>query len=223
MRVERWTSPTGKVRLLTRLDARRSERYALAAGLAVPHRIREERSFGSVRPGGARPAWPDERRAWRRALRRAVDDAEVVLTSDVLDCYPSIGEGAIRRAATWTGGDPEALIACLTECWDAGIAGLPIGPDASSVVADAVLSIADARARAAGLQPVRWVDDVVFAGDRAAVARGARAWRVALGDLGLREHEGKRRTYVDRTATVGAILPRTSLAARGDRGIMRSS
>jgi hypothetical protein len=83
------------------------------------------------------------------------------------------------------------------------------------VVADAVLALADERAAAAGCTPVRWVDDVVFAGDRDAVARASRSWRGALIELGMREHDGKR------TADPIAVLG--SLAAASGRGIMRGT
>jgi len=151
-------------------------------------------------------------------MRSALDGAEAALASDVAACYPSIGEQAIRMASTWAGGDPEPLLAFLERAHEAGAAGLPIGPAPSSTIADAILAIADRQAGAAGLLPVRWVDDVVFAGSRGEVARAAHAWRIALHDLGLREHEGKRRT-IDARGTV----PAPSLAARPERVIMRSS
>jgi hypothetical protein len=63
--------------------------------------------------------------------------------------------------------------------------------------------------------PIRWVDDVVFAGDRDPVAWASRAWRDALVELRMREHEGKR--------TTSLIDVPTSPGARGGRGIMRGS
>ena len=82
--------------------------------------------------------------------------------------------------------------------------------------AEAVLALADERARIAGCLPVRWVDDVVFAGDPAAVHRAWRAWTVALGELGLREHEGKR-------STGAPAIGHGSLDGAGRRDIMRGS
>ena len=141
--------------------------------------------------------------------------ASSVLRSDVTECFPSIGERAIRIAAAHAGGDPVPLLRLIRRYREAGGFGIPIGPSASARVADAVLALADERARAAGCLPVRWVDDVVFAGDRGAVARGSRAWREALLELGLQEHEGKRSS--------SRIAARGSPVACEGRGIMRGS
>lgn len=219
MQVERWTSPAGKHRLITTLDATEATHYRRATALALPRRPPDIRSFGCDRPGVHR-AWRAERVAWRAELRTALAQADAVVASDVADCYPSICERAIRMATTWAGGDPEPLFAFLARTRAAGSRGVPIGPGPSSVIADAVLAIADERARAAGLVPVRWVDDVVFAGDRHLVARASRSWRAALRELGLHEHEGKRRSIRD--ARAGVVLG-PSLAARPERVIMRSS
>ena len=125
---------------------------------------------------------------------------------------------AARRA----NGDAEPLLAFLERMHEGGVAGLPIGPGPSSTIANAVLAIADRRAATSGIAPIRWVDDVVFAGDRDPVARAAAAWRRALGDLGLREHEGKRRVIPAEPDAVAAILG-PCLAARSHRVIMRST
>ena len=211
MQLERWTSPAGKRRSLSILDAAESGRYRRAVAIALPRP--PPASYGLTHPAGRR--WYDERRAYRTAIRSAVAAADVAIVSDVAECYPSIGSIAIRLASRRAAGDPEPLLAFLASAHDAGIEGLPIGPAASAAVADAVLAIADARAAAAGLVPIRWVDDVVFAGSRDQVARAERAWRAALHELGLRDHEGKRRR-------VGAP-PAPSLARACGRAIMRSS
>ena len=218
MRVERWTSPAGKRRLLTTLDEAEAALYRRVTALALPRRPPDLRAFGCERPRGRRP-WCDERVAWRAELRLALASADAVVASDVADCYPSIGERAIRMASSWAEGEPEPLLAFLARVRAAGSGdGLPVGPGPSAAIADAVLSIADERARAAGLVPVRWVDDVVFAGDGGQVARAARAWGTALRELGLREHEGKRRTVRD-VRNVAASSP----ASQPERVIMRSS
>jgi hypothetical protein len=148
--------------------------------------------------------------------------AEFVVVSDVADCYATIGEGAIRMAVQRAGGVPEPLLAQLAQHAAAGVRGIAVGPWPSAVVCEAVLSIADARAAAAGVPPIRWVDDVVFAGDREAVRRAARAWTGALAELGLREHEGKRVSFRPPGGSVGTIGP-PSLAGRDRRGIIRAS
>jgi len=135
-----------------------------------------------------------ERRAWRSALIEAANPGAVVVVSDVAACYPSIGELALRAASRAAGGDPAPLIEELRRVWANGSRGLPIGPAASSYLADAVLAIADAAADGAGVVPVRWVDDVAFVGDHRSVGRSARAWAATLRELGLREHDGKHRS-----------------------------
>jgi hypothetical protein len=122
------------------------------------------------------------------------------------------------------GGDPRPLLEFLDGLREGGVRGLPIGPQPSLRVAEAILAIADERARTAGISPIRWVDDVVFAGARDDVARAHRAWHSTLGELGLREHEGKHREYRDRERATAAIAPRASLGGWGGaHGIMRSS
>ena len=221
MLVERWTSPAGKRRLLTRLDHAEAALYRQATEMAIPRRRADPRSFGSAHLRGRR-SWHQERAAWRAEVRGALGGARAIEVSDVADCYPSIGAPVIRMAARWAGGDPEPLLAFLERMHEGGAVGLPIGPDPSSTIADAVLAIADHRAAIAGIAPIRWVDDVVFAGDREQVVRAARAWRRALGDLGLCEHEGKRRSITVEPEAVATIL-RPCLAARSQRVIMRSS
>jgi hypothetical protein len=190
--------------------------YALAAAIAFPRPPEGPASFGAPRPGH-RSTWIAERRRWRAAIRTRTTGAASIVVSDVAACYPSIGETAIRMAARQAGGEPSALLRVLARYWEAGGDGIPIGPTASGPIAEAVLVLADERARIAGCLPVRWVDDVVFAGDPAAVHRAWRAWKVTLAELGLREHEGKRSTSAPALAGPG------SLAGVDRRDIMRGS
>jgi len=213
MQLERWTSPHGKRRVLTRLDPEEQRRYELAATVAFPG-MPGPSVFGSSTPARSAPL-AVERRRWRAALRARATGASGIVRSDVSDCFASIGDRAIRSAAAQAGGDPAPLLRAILRYREAGGVGIPIGPAASGAVADAVLGLADERARQAGCLPVRWVDDVVFAGDRDAVARASRAWRDALIDLGLREHEGKR--------CANDIGPYGSSDGGVGRGIMRGS
>jgi hypothetical protein len=212
MQLERWTSPAGKRRVLTRLDRDEHRRYARSVAVAFARRSPGPTVFGSPAPART-VTLAAERRRWRAAIREGAAAATVV-RSDVADCFPSIGERSIRMAAMNAGGDPRPLLRVLEEYRDAGGTGIPIGPPPSGAIADAVLAIADELARTAGCLPIRWVDDVVFAGERDAVARASRAWRDALVELGMREHEGKRTSAMD---------VHTSPAAGGGRGIMRGS
>ena len=214
MQLLEWTSPTGKRRVLTQLDAAERRRFALAVALALPGVRPGPSVFGS--PAPARPtSVAVDRRRWRAAIRTRAAGAPSVVSSDVAACFPSIGERAIRIAAARAGGDPAPLLRTIRRYREAGGSGIPIGPIASATVADAVLAIADEHARQAGCLPIRWVDDVVFAGGRDAVARASRAWREALAELGLEEHEGKRIS--------NEITVRGSPGPAIGRGIMRGS
>jgi hypothetical protein len=214
MQLEEWTSPAGKRRVLTRLDPTEGRRYRFAVAVAFPDARPGPSVFGSPAPGRA-VSLVTERRRWRAAVRERAAGATRIVTSDVAACFPSIGERAIRIAAVRAGGDPVPLLRTLRRYREIGGVGLPIGPTASATVADAVLEIADERARTAGCLPVRWVDDVLFAGDHDAVARASRAWRDALAELGLQEHEGKRLSNeIGVAGSPGGVI---------GRGIMRRS
>jgi hypothetical protein len=216
--VERWTAPTGKVRLLVHMDPAAAVRYARAARVAVPRAIAGPNSYGSARRPEDRPRFGPERRAWRAALLRAAGPGDVAETGDVAACYPSIGERSLRAAARAVGGDPGPVLRLLREVHAMGVHGLPVGPVASSYLADAVLSLADLAAARAGVLPVRWVDDVVFAGSSDAVARATTAWRRTLAELGLAEHEGKRRTgrgVLEIASAVGTTASTVDAAGHG--------
>ncbi|MEP6758068.1 MAG: hypothetical protein ABJB55_02620 [Actinomycetota bacterium] len=220
MRLERWISPAGRTRWLTILDPGEEATYAAATRLALARPLVGPRSFGH--PLGSRP-WPSARRAWSRTIRAAVTPGALVVVNDVASCYPSIGERALRIAVRNAGGFLDPVLAALHRCHGLGIDGLPIGPAPSAHLAEAVLAIADDRARAAGLAPIRWVDDVVFAGDRGAVLRAERAWLEALGDLGLHGNDAKRRSFVSDGGDILALIGGTSVPGGDRRGIIRTS
>jgi len=211
MRLEQWTSPAGKRRVLTRLDLHERRLYGRAAAIAFPDPRIGPGVFGS--PAHATSV-ATERRRWRSAVRGRAAGARAIVVSDVEACYPSISERTIRMAAARSGGDPAPLLRVIDGYRDVGGEGIPIGPVASAFVADVILAVADEAARTAGCAPVRWVDDVVFAGDRDAVVRASLAWRRALIELRMREHDGKR------TADPIGVLGSPETAS--GRGIMRA-
>jgi hypothetical protein len=221
MRLERWTSSSGRRRWLTSLDPREARAYAAAVRLALPHLELGPRSFGA--PTGPGRSWRTARLAWQRTVATESSGAGLVIVSDVAACYPSMRPAAIRMAARRAGGEPEPLLAQLARFREAGVRGIPIGPEPSAWLAEAILSIADERARRAGIPPIRWVDDVVFAGDRDAVRRACVAWARALHEVGLRENESKRRTCVPGTSEGIAAIGAPSLAGCICRGIIRTS
>ncbi len=221
MRLERWTSSSGRRRWLTKLEPHEARAYAAAVGLALPHLAVGPRSFGA--PTGPGRAWRTAWLSWQHTVATESSGADLVIVSDVTACYPSIRSAAIRAAARRAGGEPEPLLAQLARFRDAGVRGIPIGPEPSAWVGEAILSIADERARGAGLAPIRWVDDVVFAGDRDAVRRASAAWARALSEVGLRENESKRRTFTPGTLDGIAVVGAPSLARCIRRGIIRTS
>jgi hypothetical protein len=78
------------------------------------------------------------------------------------------------------------------------VRGLPIGPEPSAVLANAVLAEMDGAIRRAGARHLRWVDDVFLWGTRADVRRALGALDDALSRAGLALHPEKTRVLADR-------------------------
>lgn len=210
--------PGGGVRTLSLLRPGDSVRYR---ALSRPAAVRIE---AALTPGvmanrsgpvlGLRPLGR-ARREWQARVTRSVLGREraVVVASDVHDFYPSVREPALLRALHLVD-VPEAkataLMSFLHELWDEGVRGLPIGPEPSAILANAVLAAADRAVGATGVILIRWVDDVVFvAGDRHQAVRALEAWSAALGHMGLQINEAKTRTFTDRDQALTSLLPGT--------------
>ena len=207
IRWERHSKPAGGERWLARLEPRDERTYRR---LVLPLVPRIERSIGPgafaarATPDGRLRPWPGARSAWQRAVRRSIEaPGSVVIVSDVRDCYPSVGERALEAVGCC--GELATFLRGLTE---AGVRGLPVGPDPSAILANGVLAHADRAGAAAGCRPIRWVDDVVFvAAGRRPVIRAFDAWRRGLAELGLEAHDGKTRMFTDvceALVTIGA-------------------
>src|SRR5512132_2082594 len=193
IRWERYSKPGGGDRWLVRLDPHDQRTYR---DLVLPLVPRIERSVGplafaarATSDGRLRP-WPGARSAWRRAVRRSIVRASgsVVMVSDVRDCYPSVGERALEAVAC-----SDQLRTFLRGVADAGVRGIPVGPDPSAILGNGVLAYADHAAAAAGCRPV---------------IRAFDAWRRALGELGLEAHDGKTRLFTDvgeALVTIGSL------------------
>jgi Reverse transcriptase (RNA-dependent DNA polymerase) len=205
-RPPRWEStpkPSGERRWLVRLDPRDDLGYDAAVARVAPtverNRPIESRAGGVVgwdrRTGIVFEPWTTARRRWRRDVGRLLPTSEVVVLADVRDCYGSIAPAVVMEGLRRSGArgdasqDVQAWLAAFT---DAGIRGLPVGPPASAVLAEAVLSRGDMALRASGVAHIRWVDDVaVFAGDRRIAVRALDALRRAWARSGLEAHDGK--------------------------------
>jgi hypothetical protein len=218
IRWERHAKPDGSVRSLVRLSARDGLAYRRLVAPLVPAIERSlrpgvvaNRATRGARVGPWRPGWA----VWRRATRGAIGDVRdvCVIVSDVRDCYGSVGERALRPL-----GLSEELTAFLRALRDAGVRGLPVGPDPSAILANAILGIADDEAAAAGCQPFRWVDDVVLvAAGRSSAQRAFDAWRRSLGCLGLEAHDAKTRLATTRLGAL-ALLEHRSGSDAGPSG-----
>jgi reverse transcriptase-like protein len=161
--------------------------------------------------------WRHARRRWEREVRRLGSDARCVAVTDVRACYPSISAGVLMDRLRALGA-PETGVreigSWLRVLHDAGVDGLPVGPAASALLADAVLSAGDDAIRATGATHIRWVDDVaIFARDARSRAAAFEALRRTWGSLGLEVHEGKTALFEGRAGEVHLTSAPASAAA----------
>jgi len=140
-------------------------------------------------------SWHAERRLYVRRVRALATRADAVLVTDVRRCYASIRVDVVERALASAGVDRSTVdaIASLLRRFDRlGIEGLPVGPEPSAVLANAVLAAVDERLISERFEHVRWVDDVLVAlrepGD---AARAIEVIDDALRSVGLRRHVAK--------------------------------
>ena len=195
----------GTERRLVLLDLRTRERYvglvARSASaieeLLSPAVMANRVASWSVRPPelALRP-WRLERRLFAVRLAGLAARRGPVAFADVRRCYasmsPAIVGEALRRAGIPTACEVEGFLSGLERI---GVEGLPVGPDASAVLANAVLAQVDRALRDAGIEHLRWVDDVVLSGGDIAAALSV--FRTALASIGLRANETKTRIMAD--------------------------
>jgi hypothetical protein len=203
-RFEAIPKPGGGVRWLTRLDPAGEAEYRDAVR---PLAGRIERALGpevfAIRtrptPGGRRLAsWGPARTAWQGTLRRIIGEATrgtSFAVADVHDCYGSISPETIGALL-----GPEAAHAIdfLRRAHERCVRGLPIGPDPSAILANAVLSELDRAIRSTGARYVRWVDDIFLCGSRADLRHALHTLDDAAAGMGLALHPEKTRVLGDR-------------------------
>lgn len=198
-----WPGKTGRV--LTRLGERAAREYAEAVGAVagdVERALRPCVHGGRVRT--ARPLrlapWREERMAHRIAALELSATARVAVSLDIEDCYRSIHRDRVADALGALGIDAasrEPIDRFLRRVAEAGIPGLPVGPEPSAVLANAVLHGVDDAAEAVGASYLRWFDDMLlFAGSLRGALEAAEDVEVAVRALGLRPHATKRRAAV---------------------------
>ncbi|MBA3736943.1 MAG: RNA-directed DNA polymerase [Actinobacteria bacterium] len=195
--------PGGGLRWLTWLDPAGDAEYRMAVR---PLAGRIERALGPeafairTQPCAGGPTlapWAPARAAWRRTLRRvlrAAPPGTAFAVADVRDCYGSISPETI---ASLLGPDAAHVVAFLRHLHERGVRGLPIGPEPSAVLANAVLGEMDHAIRSTGARHVRWVDDVVLWGARPDVRRALCALDDVTRRMGLSLHQGKTRPVAD--------------------------
>ena len=207
---------TGGVRWLARLDPAAAAAYALSVFPFVPpiehalppsvaaNRVTELRTNP---PAICLEGWRGARTRFRRLVRDLASSAGAALMADVRDCYGSIRHPVVAAALRDLGGcdeDVERVLTVLRWMTEHGVRGLPVGPEASAVLANGVLLAVDRRLADAGWAHVRWVDDIIVFMHEATEARAAlEVVRDTLGELGLALALEKTRVLLDPTVIRG--------------------
>jgi hypothetical protein len=230
IRIDPLPRPEGGSRLLARLDSADARRYAVAVGPTVPL---IERALGrgvlanrtvSTPEGLALEDWWTARVRFRHVVRSNLPGSRSVFVGDVRDCYGSIRPATVLSSLRELGvaaSEAHGVSAVLEGLERRGVAGLPIGPWGSAVLANAVLHQVDRAFAAAGLSAMWWVDDVaVFARDPAEARRARDTFHRALARLGLVANEAKT-LVLDPDAARTRLIGRTSLSNATARGMIR--
>ena len=157
----------------------------------------------------------DERIAFGRRFAHLARRSLFLLFADVRECYRSIEPDVVASSLRVLGCDEAsegAVARFLHALSDRGLEGLPVGPDPSAVLANAVLAEIDRALERLGVPYLRWVDDLVVGveGSRGATTVLEVA-REALGRVGLHLNDAKTRLVPD---PVPSALPRGISVAR---------
>jgi Reverse transcriptase (RNA-dependent DNA polymerase) len=204
--------PRGGTRWLTELDPAGDADLRRAVR---PLAGRIERSLGSevlairaARRGEdwSLAPWVGARAAWRRRVRRAIRMATPGTTfaiADILDCYASISPDTIGALL---GSEAAHAVALLRRFHEHGVRGLPVGPEPSAILANAVLARIDDAIRAHGIPHLRWVDDIVLRGPSHDVRTAMSALDAAATAVGLQLHPRKTRILEDRDEAAVVLL-----------------
>ncbi len=196
---------TGRRRWLCILDPETDAELARAVVAVVPivERVMGQEVMANrvaatrtVPPALVLRPWRVERAAFEDRVRALATGAGL-LRADVAACYPSIAPPAVEAALVWLGVPCRRARRCagiLEELGHHGVRGLPVGPPAAAVLANAVLTRADRALRDEGVAFARWVDDwCVAVHDEADAAAVLRLLGGALAAAGLRLNDAKTR------------------------------
>jgi len=213
----------GGVRWMVRLDPGAAEAYASCVAPLVPF-IEPALSPAVVAnrvvavsvdpPEIVLEAWRGARERFRRTVRNLATRAGAAVMADIRDCYGAIGPRAVRSTLERLGCPTQEVVALLGTLGSfaaAGVRGLPVGPEPSAVLANAVLALVDERIAAAGWPHVRWVDDVVvFVADASDAPSALATVEEAARELGLDLAAQKTRVLIDPAVIRGAGMDRLS-------------
>lgn len=152
------------------------------------------RSIKSATTWGLAPLGPAIRLA-NRAAARVAGRSSLLLRTDVASFYGSVTAPVLAESLRSSGADPvdARLAADMLEEWGSeGYEGLPIGPPASGVLANAILRPVDESV--APMPFLRWVDDYLIAAEDEDVAmKTLERLDQALSGVGLTRSEPKTR------------------------------
>jgi hypothetical protein len=202
----------GGIRWLTRLGSARATSYTRAVLPVVgpielalsPSAVANRVVHVSHDPPAIRlEGWREAHARLRRLAAALAARSGAVLLADVRSCYGSIGVDEVRGALERVGCPPGhigAVVEVIEGFGDEGVPGLPVGPEPSAVLANAVLAHVDERLRAVGHRHLRWVDDLmVFGHARGSVTAALPVLEGALADLRLGLAHEKTRVVEDPT------------------------
>jgi hypothetical protein len=181
--------PVSRDRYVRLVAAAAGDIESLLSDAVIANRVRSWR----VDPPEIRlRPWRVERRVFAARVSALAGAAGALAFADVHRCYASISAATVGETLRREGiAAADALERFLRDLEPAGVEGLPVGPEPSAVLANAVLTAADRALELAGLRHLRWVDDVVLAGEDHAAA--LEVLRGALSTVGLRLNERKTR------------------------------
>lgn len=189
-------------RLFTILGPNDAARYRLLVGRVagriesvLSSRVHANRVHFGRRGELQLECWKVARLRFRRLLLRGqllgAGSRSVVARADVRRCFEQINPSAVERALLGLGcpaSDTLELRRLLEKFRTKGVPGLPVGPAASAVLANAVLSSVDGALIAHGIEHLRWVDDFLLVSRNETEARGGLdCVRESLASLGLQE------------------------------------
>lgn len=148
--------------------------------------------------------WRLERQLFAARLASLASRGGTIAFADVRRCYASISPATVGRTLRTGGiGTASEIEGFLVALERVGVRGLPVGPEASAVLANAVLAPVDRALRDAGVEHLRWVDDVVLRGPDPGVALSV--FRGALAEIGLLPNGRKTKVVRDLRSLWGSV------------------